>query len=111
MAGGAFQTAVWRGSSISEADSPQRVAQFVGDEIAEAFAAVARVAHQPGVNEIGQQDAVAALDLRTDAIGRMPRVGSDSKGVAGIRRKTHLLCFLQRAVGKLPVKDGAEIRA
>ena len=65
---------------------------------------------QSGVDEIGQENAVARCHLRAELVSRMPSVGADCERIAGIGRKPHLLRFLQRAVGELLMEDGADVR-
>src|ERR1700704_4864438 len=53
---------------------PGQMLDLVAHEVADTFAAIAQEAQQPGIDEVGEQDAVAGRDLGPDRIGRMPRV-------------------------------------
>src|ERR1051326_4735375 len=92
--------------------SPARpVTHLVEEEIADPLAAVAQESQNAGVDEIGQQDAVARFDLRADGIGGMPGIAADRESVAAVRGEPHLRKTLEAAVGAARVKDRADVRA
>src|SRR5271165_5868676 len=87
----------------------QTTAQFVADKIAQPFAPIAQKAKQPGIDKVGQKNAVAGTHFRPDGISRMPTVAAHRERVAGVRRKQHLLPLRQRAIREFFVKDGADM--
>ena len=87
-----------------------QIAYLIQDKILDSSAAIAQRSPYPGVDEISEQNAVARLYFGSNRIRRMPRITSNCKGVAGIRRERHLRLLRLCAVGQHLVENGTNMR-
>ena len=86
-----------------------QIPYLIQDKILDSSAAIAQRSPYPGIDEISEQNAVARLYFGSNRIRRMPRISSNCKGVAGIRRERHLPLLRLSAIGQHLVKNGTNM--
>src|SRR5215813_10295495 len=89
--------------------APQ-VAQLVQRKICQPPPTIANESPRPGIDEIGEENAVARFYLRPHGVSRMPGVIGYGERVPGIRRKRHLRLLWFALIRQHLVKDGADVR-
>src|SRR4029077_8049813 len=87
-----------------------QIARLVEHKIRQPTAAIANKSPRPGIDEIGEENAVARFHFRPNRVGRMPGVVGYGKGVATIWRKRHLCLLWFASVRQHLVKDRADVR-
>ena len=86
------------------------IPRLVEHKIRQPTSAIPNEPPWPGIDEIGEENAVARFHLIPNRVGRMPGVVGYRERVTAVRRKRHLCLLRFPPVRQHLVKDRADVR-